>query len=79
MIRVQDRIRDIVRARDGQPLCTRCLARMVGAARRAVEDAARRIEGDVEFDRSYGVCAVCAQDRLVLFLRSPRTPSTVAQ
>ena len=69
---VREKIREVVRGHAGKALCTRCLGILIDVRVQVLVEAARRLEGDVEFLRGFGGCGLCGRERLVIALRSPK-------
>ena len=75
---VRAKIREAIRLHRDKALCTSCLTILTGAPSRVVEEAVRRIEGDVEFQRFHGPCGICGRNRLVIAVRSPNAPASAS-
>ena len=65
MIRLRDRVIELLRSRAGKELCGACVGRILGVTLKRAHDAVLKLEVRESFTRHYALCSMCRKLRMV--------------
>jgi hypothetical protein len=75
MIRLRDRVVELLKSRDGSDLCVGCLAKTLAVPHKSAHESLLKLEAQPGFKRRYGQCSECGKTRIVTGYAAHATPA----